>query len=489
MGASDTGFSLRFLVEAARWFKIAAMKLLRTFLASAFLFGNVQLGGCGSRETPDVRQVRMSKDEPAMQQPLIAGTNSLLADVYAKAIAVSAEAGAKTSDRAIREDSFRWRINVVNQLDAIRLIDDPRLRFIALWVAIEQAKASLGKDRFGPVQDIYVSAVLALETRAEEVASSAFPPDALAKLRPEVAALAQKYKPTQRPDEMLVAASDLMSRMLYIPLSPVSGLRGVGDTPGAINKFTEQAGDIGRIIERLPERMRWQTELLLLEAEHTGAVAKALENLELAIAEVNAMKQEFAKVADAVHKAPEDARAMLQEVLAQEPAIAKDLARIESSVKMSKELVADADQVVQRAATVIGDSRLLLADAERSAGAIRSVTLEIRGLVADLRQPSAQTTTTTSSGGDDVTPVKLQAMAAEIHVATSEVRKLLAALRQPVEMPGLEQAASRFERLVDRLLWGTAGLIILTFVLAMIYRRGGHPKPAPQQPDLTPSRR
>ena len=459
----------------------AAMKAGFGYAAAVCLVAGVGLGGCATRaQTKDVVEGQLIQGNVAQQQALTEGTSSLLTQAYAQMVAASAEAAAGTSDRAIQEDSLRWRINAVTRVEAIRAIEDPRLRFVALWTLIEQLQAALTdgfeKDRFGAQHGIYVKALAALNAGVLEVAYAAFPAAVVDQVKPEIAKLATHRKPAETPSELTAVANSAIAKVMYIPMAPVSGLRGVGDTPAAVNRLTDHAVDLGRMVERLPERTRWQMELFLLEAEETGGVSRALKDADLAIAEMQAFRRDFATLVTTMQKAPDQANAMLQEVLKQQPAIAEDLARIESSLKLAKQTAANADQVVQRVDGAISNTRLLLADVDKSAKAIQSATKDLRGLVADFNMPSVAATawasaTTQQTKSDDYSPAAIQSMAGEVQAGTVELRKLLADLRQPAELKGLEQAANRIERIVSKLLWGTAGLIVLFFALAIVYRR------------------
>ena len=66
-----------------------------------------------------------------------------------------------------------------------------------------------------------------------------------------------------------------------MPFGAVTGLQGVGDTPTAINKFALTTRDFATIVRDWPERTRWQVELLLLEAESSGAISQALKRIEV----------------------------------------------------------------------------------------------------------------------------------------------------------------------------------------------------------------
>lgn len=441
-------------------------------VAVLILAASVGLGGCSSK--PRDEEVQRAPLSPEAEQTLILGTASLLTQTYVQVVAASADAAAATTDRALQEDSLRWRINAIDRVDAIHLIPDPRVRFVALWTLIERLNLSLttGVDqhRFGPTQAIYVKAVAALQARALEIAYASFPAKLVDQARPEIARVVKGLKGTESPGELTAAANSVVQTFLYIPMAPVSGLRGVGDTPAAINRFTDETAVVGQIVERLPERTRWQTELFLLEAEESGAIARGLKDAEAAIAEMQAMRRDFSTFVDTTQKLPDQANAMLREIMKTEPALAQDLVRIESSLKLAKETVAGADQSVQRVDGAITNARQMLGEVDKSSASLQSAAVEIRGLVADIDKLTGSPSTQPGKP-DEITPAKIQSMAAELRTASVELRRLLADLREPGEMKGLEQTAGRLEQLLSKALWGVAGLIVLFFASAIGYRR------------------
>lgn len=445
----------------------------------------IGLAGC-SKPRQNGADNQLAPATTAQQRILETGTSSLLTHTYVTIVSVSGDAAAATTDRQIQEDSLRWRINAINRLDVIRAIDDPRLQFVTLWAYIEQLKRSLtkgfGEDRFGPVQGMYVKATDDLDQRVQTLAYQVFPANVVDAAKPEIQKLATDPKVTEEPNQVMVAANSTLSGILYIPMAPVSGLRGVGDTPAAINRFTDQATDIGKMIERLPERTRWQMELFLLEAEESGAVARSIKDFEAMIAEVREARAEVSKIATTVQQVPERAQAMLQDVLKHQPEVAKDLERVESSMKLAKETVIAADPVVARvdtamtnARTTMDDARKLLGDVDKSAQMVQSAAVEIRGLVADFDKPS-KTPPTTQPAEDSVTPAKIQQMAAEVRASAVELRGLLSQLREPTPLAGIDQTAARLEQLLWKALAGVAALMVLAFGLAVAYRRTGRAK-------------
>ena len=73
-----------------------------------------------------------------------------------------------------------------------------------------------------------------------------------------------------------VEQTGVFRRVVDVPLSPFRALAGAGDTPGAVREFNLIAREFVRTAELLPERLRWQIELLLYDVEERQVIETAL---------------------------------------------------------------------------------------------------------------------------------------------------------------------------------------------------------------------
>ena len=220
-------------------------------------------------------------------------------------VAVSGAAAQNTNNVAIQEDTLRWRIWATSRLDAIRTMQDPRLRFAALWTMVSQFRINFTEgasaSRFGPVQKYFTDFAHKTEQEVVQLGYDAFPDQVIDDAKPEIEQLAKTagiagwVAPEELGRRLAKSGKSPISQILDIPLSPIAGLQGVGNTPEAINNFTAAARDMTQVVERFPERTRWQLELFLLEAQHTGAIGEALN-------EAKAFRNEAADLGKTVHE-------------------------------------------------------------------------------------------------------------------------------------------------------------------------------------------
>ena len=210
---------------------------------------------------------------------LAADMGVLLARIYSDAIGTATAIAANTNSREVRETSLSFRIDMSRSIDALQNIEDPRQQFLATWLTAVQFRQQLQRNAqmplFGDQQAAAVQlagrmedAVLDVGRRcvsAERIAAASDDIETMAKSRPSLmvnpSAAAQVITPQNRGDLMAI---------MSIPLAPVEGLRGVGDTPAAIDRFTKQAGSFAVVVRDLPQEARWNAELLMLEAERSG---------------------------------------------------------------------------------------------------------------------------------------------------------------------------------------------------------------------------
>ena len=110
---------------------------------------------------------------------LVLGTGRLLAEGYVNMVTVSAEAARLTEQFSVREGSIRWRIMTAGRMDRIRAINDPRVRFAAIWTLAVQMRIAFtegeDKSRFGDQQYRYEDFARTYEKNVADLAYQAFP--------------------------------------------------------------------------------------------------------------------------------------------------------------------------------------------------------------------------------------------------------------------------------------------------------------------------
>ena len=300
---------------------------------------------------------------------------------------------------------------------------------------------------------------------AERIAAASDDIETMAKSRPSLmvnpSAAAQVITPQNRGDLMAI---------MSIPLAPVEGLRGVGDTPAAIDRFTKQAGSFAVVVRDLPQEARWNAELLMLEAERSGVLAQGLDAIRR------------------LEKVVEETR----QVAATMPTNVGD--QVDRSLKSAAQLQPGIDATLRLAAGVAQNTDAALARAERLTAATNelagqiptlfaqyaSAAKETRALLADIMaMQKAADGKPADNNPPDWTAPSIEAASKRLEAAAIQVRGVLEDVGRPPAGPTqFDAAADRMERLLNRAALYGAELAVLVFALALLYRRTGRQKAA-----------
>jgi len=384
------------------------------------------------------------------------------------------EIASSVDDRRVRENSLRWKIRAFDDYLAILAEEDPRVAFIYQWASAAASRQYLvsgpGEKMFGSQQAAATDLVKKIEADTIALGKRYFPPEAIDAAEDEIETLAGKqWRRTPfgaPPATPVFEGDDDVKALLRIPFLPMSTLEGVSNTPKEIGRFTDTAKEFSAVVQHLPLLTRWQAELLLMEMEQSGpvvALGRELQNFQKGLRET----------ADSVKSMPADMRAELE----------KALASIEKNLPQTKEIVSQAQAAVGQAKSAVETAKAALADYRVAVGesaeaskqltvtvkAAQDAAAEVRGILSDYRKLlSAEEAT------KDAEPAAKQysEMAASITVAAKEVRALLSDAKQPLaDQSGLRQVAGDMRGLIDTIFWRAAGLLVLAFALALVYRR------------------
>jgi hypothetical protein len=430
----------------------------------------VVAGGChsggGSTAGPVAQLQKSDQFDPVV---LTEGTNRLLEQFYVDAVGVSGIAARDTNDIAVREDSIRWRINVANQIDALRLVLDPRVRFLALWTFTAQLRIGLtegpGRERFGKVQQGFVEFARNAEAKTVALGYDSFPDAEIDASRPEVDRLAREagangwIAPALLGRVKTVQPQSELGKLLSLPLAPISGLQGVGNTPEAINNFADATNQVSGVLQRLPERTRWQAELLLLETASSGAV-------ESVVKEAIAMRQEIDSLKQVVQQLPGQVRteteATLKAVDAAQPQLQATIAKVQGSMELANATAGKID-------TTVTNVRGTLGELQRAAAAVQGAAAESLALTRELQTPTTHPSGSGADQGEAIRAVEVEAAAKQVQAAVVEIRQLLTDLSKPTAVPAVTSGANRLDELVSKITWNIGALIVLMFACALLY--------------------
>ncbi len=446
----------------------------------------VVVQGCSTRGKPtaeDAMLTRMTgaagdiKDPAALSGALIA----LASRRYTDTMGLASRIASASPDSAVREETLRMRLRAVTFVDNLIMIDDPRRAFIYSWLFIEERlfflKEGEGRDSFGAFQADVVQTLEDVRQATLQIGYEHFGRELIEKAQDDISAMAQRQIlntnqvfADRMPLSSAIAVtanrnSDLRA-LMNIPMAPVGALQGAANAPVALQDMAMVASSIARVVQNLPERIRWQTELLLYELE-------SLDTIQALREDSRRLSLAAEQLATTTQGLPDEVRKTLEDLEAQQPELRKTLAEARETIALAHETVA--------ALSVLADS------ANQAATTSRGLMQDIQQLVGETSEP-----------GDTDTIEQLIALADKITTAATELRSLTTDVSEPMReartlsQESIAQATENTERLLqtatadtqrmlsdatadtrrllDAAAWRAAGLIVLAFVLMVVYR-------------------
>jgi hypothetical protein len=469
---------VRFLRRIVR---VAGVCVVALFFCSA---------GCGTSHVPDTRLAGLPTQViyPAkLTSDLLTFNHEFATEVSGTASTIAAN----TKDRVVREYTLRWKIAVIPLMSFFVSSPDPRRAFIDAWLCCVTmrryfAEGGRGAAIFADQQPLAVRAAQALEERIQEVGRRHFGNELIERAKPDIEQHAERYPVTadfaMRGYESRAAPAasrTTFDTVLGLPLAPFRGFEGVGDTPSAINNFTLAARAFMVAVETLPERVRWQSELLLLEFDSLASIT----DLRKSLAETSASFDSLSKTASTLPEdVGEEMRLTLDTFADSQDNLRETLEEVQFVVEDLKEVLGRADGIAKSVKEAGGELTGTGRAFEDAAKAVDGVLGTYDRIAARSREKEAAE----KKGGtaEQKSDAELYgSMAAEIRSAASELRALLndleggklkAAVGEVEEKSraSIDRMSERAEALVDRIAIRALLLIAFVFVAVVLYRVG-----------------
>ena len=459
-------------------FATRAVRVMVAPAAVAFaLFFTVGCGHLSERSQSRLRGTRLAKEVDPVQLRL--GLEQVMDQSMAAIVGTASEIAARTEDRRVRENTLRWKIAANDAFQDALLESDARLAFVRGWITAVQLRMNMtegpARESFGENQELAVQTMKEVEASFVELGKQSFSEQTIVDAADDVetlggglsaAAFAGRLSSPRTPGNDIV-------EILRIPLVPVKALGAVGDTPSAINRFTEATRGTGAIVQQLPEKTRWQMELLLLEMGTTGAVARMLE-------EVQALRNTVEQSVASVKHLPKEARREFEASLG---AIRDAEPQLSGMLRDAREVIAELNTSIAEANAAVDRTRNTLDNLDKPTDQVATVAQawqdsirEARELVQDWDAYTSKSTARDTGDRAPTTVGDYTRMAIEMRLATEQVRGLLADLDQPAgESSSVRELSSVLNSAIEKIFWRAVILLaiaLLAAVLLLIVSRG-----------------
>jgi hypothetical protein len=449
------------------------MRLKLIVALSMFLI----LSGCQITEIPSaigITSPDMSDED--LRKTLM----KFCADVAASLDTASREIALKTTNREAVRNVVIWKIFAAE--DSQRAFDrvEPRVALIDLWTLTYQMydfiNEGQGRSLFAEGQEIAVESCRSLVARIEQIGAEAMGDELYEKVREDLLAFA-KENPiasvgTRIPN--YPSRSKNLGDITFGWLSSFNPLQmsEVGEASVALEEFTY-------VLDGLPEKARWNTELLLLDIDESRSLNAGLEDFH----RISLSAENLAKT---FRELPEEAGKQIDRTLEKVEDQHEELGR---TLAEARNVVVEVGETLDRTDRVVG-SVGQASDALARAGEAWVPTLRELHSIIEGNDEEEETTKEAedSSTSEESEPFEINDYTRsfqEASTAAVELRSTLAEIRGLIQTDevadrlddvdaaarsAVDHTATRAEDLTDHLTWRAILLVAVILAAALIYR-------------------
>ncbi len=223
------------------------------------------------------------------------------------------------TDRDTQVNLLRFKIRI-GELYAWAISNrDPAISLLDFWTLCLQGRdyfaQGVGREDLGDDAAFLQDAFEVLAEDIRDIGSTFLSEEQLDQANDELDAFAKEHPvggfSSQHTRPTSVASAGAFSSLSFvvdIPLSPFRAFEGVDAGAQAMHEFNRVATTLSSIVAGMPQQLRWQTELMILEADRAPAVESALTSFET-------LSNSMAGLKETAEKLPEDLREQITVVL------------------------------------------------------------------------------------------------------------------------------------------------------------------------------
>lgn len=216
-------------------------------------------------------------------------------------------------DRRTRRLALLWQMRLIAMARDALDQDDAVHSLLDSWAlcvrALDFFEKGDGQTMFGENQPIAQAAARRSLDDIERIAAIILPREILSRARPAIEDLAGQFPlrgefsgsavrtAVQKPEK----GADVIASILTVPMAPFRAFEGIDRGAAAIGGFTAVAARMTNTVNDLPETVRLQTELLLMEIEE-------LESVQVTLASMSELARSSTRISAVAERLPEDLR-------------------------------------------------------------------------------------------------------------------------------------------------------------------------------------
>ena len=385
----------------------------------------------------------------------------LLADQTSAQIAgTTSEIARRTTDLRVREQTVLFKLRAIPVMYSLANLADARAAYLYSWIFTQRLREYLtkgeGRALFGDLQPLIVEAADGLERSIVSLGYQYFPKAVMDEVRDDIEAIAAANpvgaiigpQTVRLPETTTAQQRGAVDSILG---APIRSLEGLGSMPEAINAMTQTVEILLYLIKQMPQYIRWQTELLLLQAETQPGVVELRQD-------VTRISRSIESVAQTVETLPADLRQELDAALA------------------------EARQTITAIDTALAKAQTITADVKEATANIKATTDTVNTIVAAVMPPPSEgRAPAETEPGEPFDMKDVVKTTEQLHATTVELRAIVEDLQSgaaqdllayvdTASRATIDHAVAQTNTIVDRLTLRIFYLIGALFVVLVTYR-------------------
>ena len=373
---------------------------------------------------------------------------------------VANELNERIPSTRMEKTTLQMKARMVQGINAMLDNDDPIVAFIETWALCTRFRMYLeegeGSSLFGDAHEIALNGSKRLEAEIQRIGFIFLKSDVFEAARKNVTEFAHNNPIRGTFSNVIVYATEVQKgqpnpfvSVLKIPMTPFRALEGVDRTASAIYRFSDTAERFSNIVAELPESSRWQLQLLLFDLEETNMTKSFLSSL-------TQVSESSARLEQSVQKLPEQLREQLTQFVED---VDKRQAGLQQTLQQTEKTTLALNNTLEKLDQTVGSFNAAAKDVTATAQAWENAAKATGQVVEDFNKarPSPQKEESSFNIKD------YRDTAEQTSQAANDIKALLAQIEDLLE-------SRRYSSMMNHLLLRAAGLVVLIFVLAVLYR-------------------
>jgi len=417
------------------------------------------LEGCGSKGGRTIGSGMTPKAGQISKQELREQLDKFREFYKATLRQVSNELNERVPSTRTEKTTLQMKARMVQGINAMLDNDNSIVAFIETWALCTRFRMYLeegeGISLFGDAHGIALNGSKRLEAEIQRIGVIFLKEDVLEAARKNVTEFAHNDPIKGTFSNVIVYATEVQKgqqnpflSVLKIPMTPFRAIEGVDRTASAIHQFSNTAERFSNIVAEMPESTRWQLQLLLFDLEEANMTKSFLNSL----AQVS---ESSASLEKSLEKLPEQLREQLtkfvEEIDNKQDGLQQTLQQAEKTSLAVNNTLEKLDKTAGSIDAVVKDVNETIQAWETAAKTTGEVVQEF-----NKNKPSQKEASTFN-----ITDYRDTAQ--QTSQAANNIKALLAEVDDLLE-------SRRYSSMLNYLLLRVAGLVVLIFVLAVLYR-------------------